>query len=134
MSCDVCCRRGSDPTLLQLWCRPAAASPIRPLAWELPYASCETLKSKKKSEAFGLKVISVGPELLNEPFNMNQCPLRQWRSNRVIKGKREGGWYKAMGPIPAISLASMQAGLWGRMLGVAPAQDLELWRATEPCQ
>ena len=34
MSCGVCCRHGSDPKLLWL----AAASPIRPLARELPYA------------------------------------------------------------------------------------------------
>ena len=27
-----------DPVLLWLWCRPVAAAPIRPLAWELPYA------------------------------------------------------------------------------------------------
>ena len=38
-SCGVVCRCGSDPELLQLWCRPAAAAPIWPLAWELPYAS-----------------------------------------------------------------------------------------------
>ena len=28
-----------DPVLLWLWCRPAAAAPIWPLAWELPYAA-----------------------------------------------------------------------------------------------
>ena len=30
-------RRGSDPLLLWLWCRPAAVALIQPLAWELPY-------------------------------------------------------------------------------------------------
>ena len=39
MSCGVSLRRGSDPTLLWLWCRLAAAALTRPLAWELPYAS-----------------------------------------------------------------------------------------------
>src|SRR5512135_1808292 len=34
MSCGVGCRRGSDPALLWLWCRPVATAPIRPLAWE----------------------------------------------------------------------------------------------------
>ena len=33
-----------DLTLLWLWCRPAAIAPIRPLAWELPYATPVTLK------------------------------------------------------------------------------------------
>ena len=28
-----------DPVLLWLWCRPAATAPIRPLAWESPYAA-----------------------------------------------------------------------------------------------
>ena len=32
---------------LWLWCRPAAVAPIRPLAWELPYAVGVPLKSKK---------------------------------------------------------------------------------------
>ena len=34
----VDCRCGSDPALLWLWCRLAAAALIRPLAWEPPYA------------------------------------------------------------------------------------------------
>ena len=42
------CRCGSDPALLWLWCRPAATAPIRPLAWEPPYAASAALKSKKK--------------------------------------------------------------------------------------
>ena len=38
VSCGVGCRLGLDPALLWLWCRPAAAALIRPLAWEPPYA------------------------------------------------------------------------------------------------
>ena len=38
MSCGAGHRRSSDPMLLWLWCRPAATAPIRPLAWESPYA------------------------------------------------------------------------------------------------
>ena len=37
-----------DPTLLQLWHRPAAAALIRPLAWERPYVTGAALKKKKK--------------------------------------------------------------------------------------
>ena len=36
------------PCCCGLWCRPAAAAPIRPLAWELLYAACAALKSKAK--------------------------------------------------------------------------------------
>ena len=39
-----------DPTLLWLWRRPAAAVPIQPLTWELPYAAGADLKSKKKKK------------------------------------------------------------------------------------
>ena len=39
MSCDVGCRRGSDPSLLWLWCRQVATALIRPLAWDPPYAA-----------------------------------------------------------------------------------------------
>ena len=38
MSCGVGRRQGSDPELLWLWCKQAAIAPIRPLAWEPPYA------------------------------------------------------------------------------------------------
>ena len=48
VSCGIGLRCGSDPTLLPLWHRPAAVAPIRPLAWELPYASGEALKKAKK--------------------------------------------------------------------------------------
>ena len=41
-----------DLALPWLWCRPAAAAPILPLAWELPYAMGAALKRKegKKKE------------------------------------------------------------------------------------
>ena len=35
--------------LLWLWCRPAAIAPIRPLAWELPYAVGMTLNRQTKN-------------------------------------------------------------------------------------
>ena len=47
MGCSVVCRRGSDPTLLWLWCRLAAAALIQLLAWEPPYAAGVALKRQK---------------------------------------------------------------------------------------
>ena len=41
-------RRGSDPTLLWLWCRLAVVALIRPVAWELSYAVGVALKSRRK--------------------------------------------------------------------------------------
>ena len=48
--CRELCRRGLDPALLWLWCRPAAAAPIRPLAWKLPNAMGAALERKKKKK------------------------------------------------------------------------------------
>ena len=53
VSCGVGRRCSSDPVLLWLWCRPAAVSPIHPLAWELPCALGVALKSRKKKKASG---------------------------------------------------------------------------------
>ena len=44
MNSGVGHRFDSDPALLWLWQRPAATAPIRPLAWELPYAAGVALK------------------------------------------------------------------------------------------
>ena len=53
LSCGVGCRCSLDPELLWLWRRPAATAPIRPLAWEPPFATGVALKRpppKKKKE------------------------------------------------------------------------------------
>ena len=50
MSCGVGYRRGSDPTLLWLWCRPVATAPIQPLAWEPPYAEGVALKRQQQQK------------------------------------------------------------------------------------
>ena len=50
VSCGVGRRRSSDPRLLWLWCRLAAAAQIRSLAWELPYAAVKKEKRKRKKE------------------------------------------------------------------------------------
>ena len=48
MSCGVGRRHGLDLALLWLWCR--LATPIRPLAWEPPYAMGAALKRQKKEK------------------------------------------------------------------------------------
>ena len=55
LSCGIGRRRGSDLALLWLWCRLVATAPVRPLAWEPPYAMGvaqkrqKTKKEKKES-------------------------------------------------------------------------------------
>ena len=48
MSCGVGRRCSLDLALLWLWCRPAAAAPIWPLAWEPLYVAGVVLKGRKK--------------------------------------------------------------------------------------
>ena len=52
MSYGVGCRHGSDPALLWLWRRPEATAPIRPLAWEPPYAAGAAQEIAKKIKEF----------------------------------------------------------------------------------
>ena len=47
MSCDITCKHSLDLALLWLWHRLAAIAPIRPLAWEPPYATGVALKRQK---------------------------------------------------------------------------------------
>ena len=63
MSCGVGHRRGSDPSLLWLWCRPAAAAPIQPLAWEPPYVAGAAMKGKKRLGDWMLEVQQIVPVL-----------------------------------------------------------------------
>ena len=48
VSCGVGHKCGLDPEWLWLWCRPAAAAPIQPLASELPYAVGAGQKRKER--------------------------------------------------------------------------------------
>ena len=50
MSCGVGHRCGLDLALLWLWYRPAVVVPIRPLAWEPPYAAGAALEKEKKKK------------------------------------------------------------------------------------
>ena len=55
VSCGVGCRCGSDPVLLGLWRRLVATAPIRPLAWEPPYAmgAIQEMAKRQKKKKFG---------------------------------------------------------------------------------
>ena len=50
VSCGVGHRLDSDLALLWFWHRPAATGPIRPLAWEPPYATGSALEKAKKTK------------------------------------------------------------------------------------
>jgi len=46
----VGCRCGSDPELMGRWLRPLATAPIRPLAWEPPYAAGAAQEKAKRQK------------------------------------------------------------------------------------
>ena len=46
--------------MLCLWCRLAAVALLRPLAWELPYATGATLKKKKKKKRKRKQILKAG--------------------------------------------------------------------------
>ena len=50
MSGGVGQRRSSEPTLLWPWHRPASTAPVRPLAWEPPYAMGSGPRKDKKTK------------------------------------------------------------------------------------
>ena len=68
MSCGVGRRHSLDPALLWLWCRLVAIAPIRPLAWEPPYAALEALKKdKKKTKTKNQKKLSFIESIIFVP-------------------------------------------------------------------
>ena len=69
MTCGVGHRRGSDLVLLWLWYRPAAAAPIRLLAWKPPYAAGAALKRKKKDRLQAIPLVNA-PAF---PHKLPQC-------------------------------------------------------------
>ena len=65
MSCGVVCRHSLDPTLLWLWCRPAATAHIQPLAWEPSYAMGVALKRQKdqKKKAKIIQPVQINKQI-----------------------------------------------------------------------
>ena len=59
MSCGVGRRCGSDPALLWLWRRLTATAPIRPLAWESPYAVGAAQEMAKKDKKLKIIIIII---------------------------------------------------------------------------
>ena len=89
MSCGVGHRCGLDLVLLWLWCRPAAAAPIGPLAWEPPYATGVALKTQKTKKRSGLEAhLTFQKILLAFFFNCKKkyMPLiKQSNNSKVYK-------------------------------------------------
>ena len=87
VSCGVGCRCGSYPTLLWLWCRPAAAGPIRPLAWEPPHAAGRAQengkKTKKVKKNLNPNVVIRKPTSIHDDLGLIPGPI-QWVKDPVL--------------------------------------------------
>ena len=91
VSCGVGCRRGSDAALLWLWRRPVATAPIRPLAWEPPYAAgaaqekAKRPKKKKESSFISFCYGSAETNLTRHHEVAGSIPgLPQWFKDLVL--------------------------------------------------
>ena len=85
MNCGVGHRRSSDPAMLWLWWRLAAAAPFWPLAWELPHAAGVTLKRKKKKKRCDKWM--AGQEGKSEP---KEWGSRTCHNSQLITGQGPG--------------------------------------------
>ena len=71
-------RWGSDPAMLWLWHQPAATAPIRPLAWEPPYAVGVALKRQKKRHILSSTIFSY-----NSWKNHSKMARREWKAHNT---------------------------------------------------
>ena len=80
MSSGVGCRRSSDPELLWLWHRPVATAPLKPLAWESPYATGAALKKTKNNNNKKNELLLLTENVVrregNCQFILNTCVER----------------------------------------------------------
>ena len=86
MSCGIGHRRGSDPELLWLWCRPVAIALIQPLAWEPPYATGAAPQRQKAKTNKQTK--KKPPRLQTKPqnySNQNSLAITQKQIHRSVE-------------------------------------------------
>jgi len=74
--------------LLWLWCRPAAAAPIRPLAWEFPYATGMALSKRHVAEKKKKKKKGIGVPVMAQWLTNLRTMRLQVRSLALLSGLR----------------------------------------------
>ena len=131
MGCGVGCRHSSDPTLLWLWHRLAAAVLIGPLAWELPYAAGVTLekkkrkRKKKKNPPCDQLIFLSSSSRLTEEFRPVTHSLL-FPAHRSLNGDSPLLWQC---PVPTTGLAASWGKVHGPLLWMALGSGLALTEA-----
>ena len=82
------CSLGSDPAWLWLWQRLAATAPIRPLAWEPPYAAGAALKKDKKTHKKYYRKL----EIQGWGWTSRRAPLTRRLPRTTLPGFLVGQW------------------------------------------
>ena len=117
MSCGVGHRQGLDAALLWLWCKPAAITLIRPLAWEPPYAVGAALKGQKDKKkllklhsllAWGFKDLVLlllwhGFDPLPGNFSMPPVQLKKKSELKKIKCTSVSNNIKVLGGVATVA-------------------------------
>ena len=78
MSYGVGCRRSSDSALLWLWHRLLAAAPIRPLAWEPPYATGAAPEKTKKKKRIPAQMYRASHNFISLAFPISLIGILQY--------------------------------------------------------
>ena len=95
MSYGVGRRCGSDPELLWLWYRPAAAAaPIWSLAREFPYAMGVALKRKEKKKKKGKQERKIRriPCLQNKYITVGEQDVSKGKTKTINRSQKKNGW------------------------------------------
>ena len=122
-------RCGSDLALLGLWCRLAAAAPIRPLAREPPYTTGKDIKKKEKklhkkrvSQKGFSSVSYLENDILSHPQNFSSSLWSQFwsfhylwentKSEAATMFQRASASARRWGPVSILALTSVQHMDW----------------------
>ena len=99
---------------LWLWCRPVVTAPIRPLAWELPYASGAALKRGWGVEGerhYQLEERREEKELQAErikKLRASSSRMDVWKHSKVVKTFPDEFFLKPWSPTNGITLGQGQ--------------------------
>ena len=103
--CGIGRRCSLDLVVLWLWCRPAVVAPIRPPAWEPPYAVGAALKKERKKKKFyNYFKVKLRSCLLQPPIpTINLVRFFPWDSTANFQLLTQNLFHPALNYSPSIA-------------------------------